>query len=128
MAWKYGTFSCGHEGRVQVYGPSVDRQRKADYYFDTHLCPECWAKKQAKLSAKNADIADCLGFAKLEGSPKQIAWAENLRIKMFEILKEKPYYKDVVESIAKSETSAKFYIDARDMMDIVVDKKYREGK
>lgn len=33
MAWYYGTYSCGHEGRVNIIGPTKDRQRKSDWHF-----------------------------------------------------------------------------------------------
>lgn len=45
MAWYYGTYSCGHEGRVNIIGPTKDRQWKADRHFE-HMCPECYEKWQ----------------------------------------------------------------------------------
>lgn len=124
MAWYGGTYSCGHEGRTQVYGPTKDRQRKADYYFETHLCPECWKKEQERKAQEAAEIAKDLGCAELTGSTKQIAWAENIRASMFSILVNHPEYRDVVEGIAKTETSAKFYIDNRDALEFIINKKY----
>lgn len=45
MAWYYGTYSCGCEGRTQIYGATKDRQRIADYRFEG-LCPDCWKNQQ----------------------------------------------------------------------------------
>ena len=126
MAWYEGTYSCGHEGRTQVYGPTKDRQRKADYYFETHLCPECWKREQEKKAQEAAKAAQDMGFAELTGSPKQISWAENIRAKMFSILNTHPEYREVVEGMAKTETSAKFYIDNRDMLEVIISKKYKD--
>ena len=47
MAWYYGTYSCGHEGRVNIIGPTKDRQWKADRHFG-HMCPECYVKFSMK--------------------------------------------------------------------------------
>lgn len=124
MAWYEGTYSCGHEGRTQVYGPTKDRQRKADYYFETHMCPECWKREQERKAQAAAKVAQDMGFAELTGSPKQISWAENIRASMFSILVNHPEYRDVVEGIAKTETSAKFYIDNRDALEFIINKKY----
>ena len=44
MAWYYGTYSCGHEGRVNVIGKVSKRQWKVDMHFSS-LCKECQAKK-----------------------------------------------------------------------------------
>lgn len=30
----YGTYSCGHDGEIQIYGPTKDREWKAEYEFD----------------------------------------------------------------------------------------------
>lgn len=58
MAWYYGKYSCGCEGRTQVYGPTKDRQRIADYRFEG-LCPDCWQKQQEeKRTKENAEAAE----------------------------------------------------------------------
>ena len=43
MAWFYGTYCCGHEGRTDIVGPTKDRERKADWHF-SGLCPKCYKK------------------------------------------------------------------------------------
>jgi len=47
MAWYYGTYACGHEGRENIIGPTKNRQWIADRKFEG-LCYECY---QAKLAA-----------------------------------------------------------------------------
>ena len=44
MAWYYGTYSCGHEGRTNIIGPTKNRQYIADRRF-SGLCPECYEKE-----------------------------------------------------------------------------------
>ena len=46
------------------------------------LCPECWKKEQEeKAAAALRRSAEGITLAELEGSPKQIAWAEDIRSK-----------------------------------------------
>lgn len=33
MAWYYGTYGCKHDGKINIVGPTKDRQRKADWHF-----------------------------------------------------------------------------------------------
>ena len=44
MAWYNGTFSCGHEGRVNIIGKMSERQWKIDKYF-SGVCEECKKRK-----------------------------------------------------------------------------------
>lgn len=43
MAWYHGTYSCGHEGRINLIGPTKDREWKKEREF-SGLCPECYKK------------------------------------------------------------------------------------
>lgn len=65
------THSCGHTEDIVVYGKRADRERRIAW-LESQLCAECWAREKAEQSAAS-------GWAALEGSPKQIAWAEDLR-------------------------------------------------
>lgn len=91
MAWYYGTFACGHEGRVNIIGPVKDRQWKADNRF-SGLCPECYAKalqeRREKENAEAAEKAKEMELPELQGTPKQIAWANTLRQKRLEEFEE----------------------------------------
>ncbi len=84
MAWYYGTYSCGHEGRVNVIGKVKDRQWKVDRHFEG-LCPECWETEKQKrfdeANAKAAAEAAEMDLPELTGTEKQVAWANTLRQK-----------------------------------------------
>ncbi len=99
MAWYYGTYSCGHEGRTNIVGPEKNRQQKADWIF-SRLCPECHKKeKQAELQRRMIDAEEKsknMDLPTLTGTEKQIAWANTLRVKIIE---------KIENSIAKTDES-----------------------
>ena len=70
------THACGHVVEVVLYGPGKERQRKIAR-MEAEECPECRAKH-----AIERDMAK--GYSALKGSPKQIAWASDIRERMFE--------------------------------------------
>lgn len=77
-------FSCGHTGIIQLFGKETDRQRKISWYEKHGLCPECYRKQQEEekkaAAEKTAAEAASLGLPELVGSPKQIAWADKIRV------------------------------------------------
>lgn len=87
MAWYDGTYSCGCEGRTNIIGPTKNREWIRERHFEK-LCPECWGKKviedreiankEAKKSAKEMELPQ------LQGTEKQVAWANTLRQKMID--------------------------------------------
>lgn len=85
MAWYGVNYACGHHDRMQVYGPTKDRQRIADAEGRKD-CPDCWRVKRDQRNAEAALAASAdaaaNGLPELIGSPKQIAWAETIRQKM----------------------------------------------
>lgn len=82
MAWYYGTFACGCEGRVNIIGPSKDREWKKQRAFSKE-CDKCYREKLEK--ARELDNKRALKLAKemelpeLEGTEKQVAWANTIR-------------------------------------------------
>ena len=59
------TYSCGHEGTVQLFGKSEERERKFKYYEDFGLCTECYKKQKQEENAKlgfliGGSVADTL--------------------------------------------------------------------
>lgn len=70
------THKCGHEVEVELYGKGTERQRKIAR-MEADECPECRAKH-----AIERDLAK--GYSALKGSPKQIAWASDIREGMFD--------------------------------------------
>jgi len=142
MSWYYGTFSCGHEGRVNIIGPTKDRQWRADRKF-SGSCPDCYEKmRQEEMDARNREAEEKskeMELPALEGSEKQVAWANTLRLNFIDYYEEKmshplpdsierqktPYgfltaaeiKAIIIESVEygmQQHTDARFWIDNRD--------------
>ncbi len=102
------------------------RQREGTEYG---LCYDCYKKlkeeEKAKASAEAAEKAAKEGLPKLEGTEKQVAWAETIRQELFScfekigeentygIRKNKILYDRFIEAV-RNETRAKWFIDNRD--------------
>ena len=56
MAWYYGTYSCGHEGRVNVVGKMSERQWKIDRHFEG-ICENCKAKQIEESNKKSMETS-----------------------------------------------------------------------
>lgn len=76
------TYDCGHNGEVQIVGPTKDRAYKLARMSERD-CPACAAaKRTAARATENATAAQAnAGLPALEGSEKQVAWAETIRAK-----------------------------------------------
>lgn len=89
MAWYEGTFSCGHEGRVNVVGPQKERQWKIERKFN-NLCEDCYKsyleeereRKQREAQEKGKEME----LPELNGTTKQINWAIVLRQEFMEVV------------------------------------------
>lgn len=82
------TYSCGHEGTIEVFGKAEERERKIKYFEEYGLCPDCY--KEEKKGEEKA-FAEKYELPELQGSEKQISWAESIRKeKIEEFEKEKP--------------------------------------
>ena len=100
MAWMYPKHSCGHAGeRYQAYGKEDGRQRELASK-ERQACPDC---RKSEADAKAAEA----GLPQLIGSPKQVAWASEIRERTLRLL---PLEK--TEKF-RPETSAKWCIDHR---------------
>jgi hypothetical protein len=78
-------FSCNHTESRNIVGKEKDRQGKADW-MARGVCSDCYkqqlaAERQKEQSAQMATAAQ-FTLANLQGSEKQIAWAEKIRAKM----------------------------------------------
>lgn len=84
------THSCGHTETHQIYGPHKDRPRRAEW-LGNRKCEECRSKDhQEEREAENASAAEAnaaAGLPALEGSERQVAWAESIRRPICEELK-----------------------------------------
>lgn len=104
MSWQYPKHICGHDGeRYQAYGKHVLREKRLAA-IEAHPCPDC-----RKAEAENAAIA--AGLPVLSGSPKQIAWASDIRERALRLLSP-----ERTEKI-RTEPSARWWIDHRDSLD-----------
>lgn len=78
-----GVYTCGHAGTVNIVGSTKDRKWKVDREF-SGLCPECFKKaKQEKMEKERKEAAEKsaeMELPKLEGTEKQVAWANVIRM------------------------------------------------
>ncbi|GHV36363.1 hypothetical protein FACS1894187_10840 [Synergistales bacterium] len=118
-------YSCGHEGRVDIIGPTKDRQRKADWYA-SGLCPECYEAKKladraAELEKAKANAVE-MELPELTGTEKQVAWAMKIRDAFVSSIadREEPEHDfakrllNVVIDGNLAQTTAKWWIDWRE--------------
>lgn len=73
------TYLCGHSETRQLYGKTSDRARKAAWLGSRSKCPACEAVDRAEKSRVDAAANAADGLPPLDGSEKQIAWAESIR-------------------------------------------------
>lgn len=91
MAKYFGKFTCGCEGYANVIGPQRDRQWKIDRAFN-NMCEDCYRKhleeEREKANKKALEKSVEMELPTLEGTEKQVAWANTLRCKILEELSE----------------------------------------
>lgn len=88
------TFSCGHEGEVNLYGKAAERDRRIAWYEKEGICPDCYRKmkeeERRKADEELAAYADKIeteyNLPELEGTEKQVAWARKIRASYFKKL------------------------------------------
>ncbi len=83
MSWVAVTFRCGCAGHVQAFGNRSDRERKANWLAERRACEPCFAaereaQQKAEQEAAKAQ-AEEWELPALEGTEKQVAWAERIR-------------------------------------------------
>jgi hypothetical protein len=90
MAWNDVTYACGHVCRIQLYGKIKSRDSYVEWASTGRDCPDCVKKEKEEARKRELESAkkeaEKEGLPALEGSPKQTAWAESIRIKMLEEL------------------------------------------
>ncbi|NBB84971.1 MAG: hypothetical protein GVY12_01950 [Bacteroidetes bacterium] len=75
---------CAGTFRVQLYGKRKDREWKLENYDWT--CDACKAEKRRRKNQASAEANAERGLPGLEGSDKQIGWAETIRARKVEEL------------------------------------------
>lgn len=108
------TFSCGHEETVELYGKTADRERKIEWMENYAVCSECYQrhkKEQEEARKAKRNLPD------LDGTPKQVAWAEKIRDGMFLDWEKIANFKDKralkFAAYLKGQITARFWIDNR---------------
>ena len=109
-------FSCGHEGTVELFGKSADRERKIAYFEKHGVCSECYKMQQAAAVAEKTAAWE---LPELTGTPKQIAWAERIRAEVFDkygahMQADKSEKTQAFMSFLMAQSSAKYWIDRQD--------------
>lgn len=103
-----GTYSCGHEGAINLFGPTKDREWKVERTF-SGLCPDCFKKKQQEEREKENKISAIksaeMELPELTGSEKQAAWANTIRLKIVEKLDQLMLAMDEVKDPLKTKNS-----------------------
>jgi hypothetical protein len=126
------TYTCGHSGVIQLYGKCKDREWKLARE-EEKLCPDCYLVKleedRKKQNAEAAQANQSAGFPQLEGTEKQIAWAETIRKNIIDTIQKTIFdriseenknespeiYEKYVKSFTalKSHSAASWWIDNR---------------
>ena len=121
MAWNTINHSCGHEQRIQLYGPGKERENRVAR-MERQVCPDCYReqKEQERLqeNERAANLTSGIGFAALTGSDKQIAWGQSIRQKAYEsmVAEGEPHATlgwSLMVSLINLESSAKWWVDNR---------------
>ena len=116
-------YACGHTQVVELFGKTSARYEKIEY-MERGVCPDCYREiKQEEQKQENEraeTLAKNLGFSELEGSEKQIAWANSIRQRAYEnICKLEPEHPSfgytLVAKEISLELSAKWWIDHRNV-------------
>ena len=76
MAKYMVNYACGHSGETILFGPTRERERKLEW-MSQYSCPECREKEEAQARKEKAEE---LGLPDLQGTEKQVAWAEKIRL------------------------------------------------
>lgn len=73
-------YSCGHTGRIELFGKTCDRERKIEYLEKYGNCPDCYRKQVEKDMIEFENKYD---LPKIDGvSEKQIHYARKLRYEL----------------------------------------------
>ena len=120
MTFYYISYQCGHREKKEVPGNDDDCS-----YKTRKLCKSCWMKELKLKSAEAAQEAGRLKLPQLNGSEKQIEWAQRVRREILDKLtnimtnrkstieqmtESSDFIMDAISSIYQ-ETSASWWID-----------------
>jgi hypothetical protein len=108
------THSCGHAQRHfidGVFAADIDRMRSR---LTRQRCRQCREGAAATRAAVNLLALGALVLSPLEGSPKQVAWAEKIRAaRLLSVMKTSPTAPAKLAEVR----DAKWWIEVRAMSD-----------
>jgi hypothetical protein len=114
MAWYTPNHSCGHSGeRIQLYGKESGRQEHLAR-LSVYPCQDC-RLAEGQQTAKTRQWPDLIG------TPKQIAWANDIRSS----LPADAITSDIQE-IIDTKTTASWWIDNRSTINQIVRRSERQ--
>ena len=86
------TYKCGHTCETQLFGTYKSRERYIEWAKDNKFCPDCAEanvrEHRSKENEASAQEAQERGYIELQGSPKQVAWANSIRAKVIAAIDE----------------------------------------
>lgn len=103
MAKYTATYSCGHEGEVNLKG-DISEHPTILKWLSTRRCTACLRAIRTELATARATAREA-GWPELQGTKKQIKWAEIIRA---EILQQAD------ADVLKSNDSATYWIENRE--------------
>lgn len=120
MSQYYIRYLCGHEDKVQICGPMKTRETKIAS-LRRRLCYDCY-QKQLKSERQEKEVQqkkenEEIGFIKLNGTKKQVIWANDIRLETYKnIVKDNPNRIDVFSYLVDAINEfreAKWWLDNR---------------
>ena len=81
--------TCGHEWNAQIYGDKQYREWR-EGVLKRSLCPVCEEERKAQEAIENAKKSKKMGLLELTGTERQVRWANELRLKVFDEIWELP--------------------------------------
>lgn len=117
------TMKCGHDEMKELFGSNKEREKKIWYFKNCCMCEECEKKAREEANAKVDEESKKLALPQLNGTEKQVAWANSIRSNMIKKLEtELSKYKDsknyniknIVLAFINMKINARWFIDNRD--------------
>jgi hypothetical protein len=103
-------YACGCKKVVNLFGKNTERQRKLTWM----TTQKCWDCHKAEESREAAEKTSEMNLVSLEGSEKQVAWANKIRIDMIKALPPiKPEHKKMMFGYINEITNAAKWINMR---------------
>ena len=124
MAKYHVEFTCGHTETVTITGgDALYREGRKAWMEQNQVCPVCYRRERLEAEHKDVfSVLDDMGISipALEGTEKQVAWAEEIRLNFLKKFvatfggkKLKEGFQERFASIFAAANSAAFWIENR---------------